>query len=103
MLTVLPPLRLFLPIGLLALPGARAAFRLPSTAFLGTYLVALVAAFFGGTSAEAHRAGLVRVEQAGAKPTNWVQLACELQRDWARGDRADVPGDSLRVASCRPA
>ena len=38
----------------------------------------------GGTSAEAHRAGLERVVQAGAQPIGWVSLACELQRDWAR-------------------
>jgi nicotinamidase-related amidase len=38
----------------------------------------------GGTSVEAHRAGLDRVIQAGAQPTSWVSLACELQRDWAR-------------------
>ena len=38
----------------------------------------------GGASVEAHRAGLERVIQAGAKPTSWVSLACELQRDWAR-------------------
>jgi len=38
----------------------------------------------GGTSVEAHRAGLERVIQAGAKPTSWVALAVELQRDWAR-------------------
>jgi len=38
----------------------------------------------GGTSVEAHRAGLDRVVQAGAKPTSWVALAVELQRDWAR-------------------
>jgi nicotinamidase-related amidase len=38
----------------------------------------------GGTSVEAHRAGLERVVQAGAKPTSWVALAVELQRDWAR-------------------
>jgi len=37
-----------------------------------------------GTSLEAHRAGLERVIQAGAKPISWVSLACELQRDWAR-------------------
>jgi nicotinamidase-related amidase len=37
-----------------------------------------------GTSPEAHRAGLDRVIQAGAQPTSWVSLACELQRDWAR-------------------
>jgi nicotinamidase-related amidase len=38
----------------------------------------------GGTSVEAHKAGLQRVLQAGAKPTSWVALAVELQRDWAR-------------------
>jgi nicotinamidase-related amidase len=38
----------------------------------------------GGTSAEAHRAGLERVIQAGGQPVSWVSLACELQRDWAR-------------------
>ena len=40
----------------------------------------------GGTSPEAHRAGLDRVTQAGAQPISWVSLACELQRDWARTD-----------------
>ena len=40
----------------------------------------------GGTSPEAHRAGLERVTQAGAQPVSWVSLACELQRDWARTD-----------------
>ena len=38
----------------------------------------------GGTSVDAHKAGLQRVLQAGAKPTSWVALAVELQRDWAR-------------------
>jgi nicotinamidase-related amidase len=38
----------------------------------------------GGTSAEAHRAGLDRVIQAGGQPISWVSLAVELQRDWAR-------------------
>src|ERR1700756_3845396 len=38
----------------------------------------------GGTSLEAHRAGLERIVQAGAQPTSVVQLMCELQRDWAR-------------------
>jgi nicotinamidase-related amidase len=38
----------------------------------------------GGTSPEAHRAGLERVMQAGGQPISWVSLACELQRDWAR-------------------
>jgi nicotinamidase-related amidase len=40
----------------------------------------------GGTSLEAHRAGLERIVQAGAQPVGWVSLACELQRDWARID-----------------
>jgi nicotinamidase-related amidase len=43
----------------------------------------------GGTSLEAHRAALKRVTQAGAKPVSWVQLICELQRDWARTETAD--------------
>jgi nicotinamidase-related amidase len=38
----------------------------------------------GGTSPEAHRAGLERTVQAGAQPISWVSLAGELQRDWAR-------------------
>jgi nicotinamidase-related amidase len=38
----------------------------------------------GGTSSEAHRAGIERTVQAGAKPISWVSLACELQRDWGR-------------------
>ncbi len=38
----------------------------------------------GGTSVEAHRAGLERVVRTGGQPISWVSLACELQRDWAR-------------------
>jgi nicotinamidase-related amidase len=45
----------------------------------------------GGTSDEAHRAGIERVVQAGAHPITWVALAVELQRDWAREETvADV-------------
>jgi nicotinamidase-related amidase len=45
----------------------------------------------GGTSKEAHRAGIERVVQAGAQPITWVALAVELQRDWAREETvADV-------------
>lgn len=43
----------------------------------------------GGTSVEAHRAGLERIVRAGAQPTSVVQLLCELQRDWARKDTSD--------------
>jgi nicotinamidase-related amidase len=38
----------------------------------------------GGTSVEAHRAGVERVVGAGGVPIGWVSLACELQRDWSR-------------------
>jgi nicotinamidase-related amidase len=38
----------------------------------------------GGTSHTAHKAGLQRIQQAGAKMSSWVQLICELQRDWNR-------------------
>ena len=45
----------------------------------------------GGTSEEAHRAGLERVVQAGGSPVGWVALAVELQRDWAQEETvADV-------------
>jgi nicotinamidase-related amidase len=43
----------------------------------------------GGTSEEAHRAGLERVIQAGGSPIGWVALAVELQRDWAREETVD--------------
>jgi nicotinamidase-related amidase len=38
----------------------------------------------GGTSPEAHVLAVQRLVQAGAKPIGWVQLICELQRDWNR-------------------
>ena len=46
----------------------------------------------GGTSRIAHEGALSRLIQAGAQPTSWVQLICELQRDWNRSDT--VPGFS---------
>jgi len=42
----------------------------------------------GGTSVAAHEAGLQRITQAGGKPVSWVQVICELQRDWNRKDTA---------------
>jgi nicotinamidase-related amidase len=42
-----------------------------------------------GTSLEAHRAGLERITLAGGQPTTWVQLICELQRDWLRDDTVE--------------
>ena len=44
----------------------------------------------GGTSLEAHELGVQRLVQAGCKPVSWVQLICELQRDWNR--EKTVPG-----------
>jgi nicotinamidase-related amidase len=38
----------------------------------------------GGTSPEAHALAVERLVQAGGKPVSWVQLICELQRDWNR-------------------
>jgi nicotinamidase-related amidase len=46
----------------------------------------------GGTSPEAHRAGLDRVVQAGGQPITWVSLAGELLRDWARPEAAATAG-----------
>ncbi|HZS81454.1 MAG TPA: hydrolase [Stellaceae bacterium] len=43
----------------------------------------------GGTSVEAHKAALERITQARGRPASWVQILCELQRDWAR--RETVP------------
>jgi nicotinamidase-related amidase len=49
----------------------------------------------GGTSIEAHRAGLDRIAQAGGKPISWVSLLCELQRDWNREQTASTFAELL--------
>lgn len=46
----------------------------------------------GGVTAEAHQTAVLRMIQAGAQPVTTLALACELQRDWARGN-----GDTLRT------
>ena len=48
----------------------------------------------GGTSVEAHRAGVERVVRAGAQPITWVAFAVELQRDWAR---EETVGDVIEI------
>lgn len=48
-----------------------------------------VADAVGGTSPEAHQAGLDRIAQAGGQLTSVVQVGCELQRDWNRKETAD--------------
>lgn len=37
-----------------------------------------------GQSKQIHKAGVRRMIQAGATPVTWVQVLCELQRDWNR-------------------
>jgi nicotinamidase-related amidase len=49
----------------------------------------------GGTSLQAHEAALTRMSFAGAKPISWVQMLCELQRDWQRGETAGPFGEIL--------
>lgn len=46
----------------------------------------------GGVTTEAHESAVQRMIQAGARPITTLQLACELQRDWARGH-----GNTLRT------
>ena len=59
------------------------------------YDVYMVVDAVGGTSAKAHEAALCRLEQAGVKAISWVQLGCELQRDWKRADTAATFSDIL--------
>jgi nicotinamidase-related amidase len=55
-----------------------------------------VADAVGGTTPEAHDVGLKRLIQAGCQPTTWVQVACELQRDW---DREKTAAQFARILS----
>lgn len=50
---------------------------------------------WAGTSPEAHKTAVQRVIQAGAVPIGWVQLICELQRDWQRNDTVKEFGEIL--------
>lgn len=43
-----------------------------------------------GTYVEAHRAGLKRIVQESGKLVSWVQLICELQRDWIRKEKVEL-------------
>jgi nicotinamidase-related amidase len=44
----------------------------------------------GATTAEAHNAALQRMMQCGVIPVTWIQVLCELQRDWARQETYDA-------------
>lgn len=55
----------------------------------------------GGTSDLAHAAGLARIQQAGGRPITWIQLVCELQRDWNRWETVEGFSDIV-FASIHP-
>lgn len=56
----------------------------------------------GGSSELAHKTALRRIEQAGARLITIPQLACELQRDWARTATAQYLISILREAGVFP-
>ena len=49
----------------------------------------------GGVSAEAHEMAVRRMVMAGVVPINWLAVASELQRDWARQDSAKALGETV--------
>jgi nicotinamidase-related amidase len=59
------------------------------------YEVYPVADSVGGTSVEAHQHALRRIAQAGGKIVTWIQLLCELQRDW---NRTEMVQEMAKVA-----
>jgi len=44
---------------------------------------------------------VTRIIQAGAKPISWVQLICELQRDWLRKETVPEFANILFVVEGR--
>ena len=59
------------------------AFPAISAAAAGYEVYAVVDAS-GATTKEAHNAAIQRMIQAGVRPVTWIQVMCELQRDWSR-------------------
>src|SRR6185369_16391366 len=53
------------------------------------YQVFSVVDALGGTTSAAHENALERINHAGAQPTTWNSVACELQRDWARTETVE--------------
>ena len=43
----------------------------------------------GGLTPVSHDLAMRRMEAAGAKPTSWIQVLLELQRDWTRHETYD--------------
>ncbi len=54
------------------------------SALAAGYEVYAVVDASGATTLEAHQSAIKRLTQAGVVPVTWVQVLCELQRDWAR-------------------
>lgn len=54
------------------------------SALAAGYEVYIVTDASGATTSEAHNMAIQRMIQAGAIPVTWIQVFCELQRDWAR-------------------
>jgi len=48
------------------------------------YEVYVVVDASGASSIEAHETAIKRMTQVGIIPVTWLQVLCELQRDWAR-------------------
>ena len=93
--TSMPPSRL--PVAtsyLFAHCGPRSASVSPYWTIKENYEVYPIIDAVGGTSSKAHKLALRRMIQAGAKPVSWVQLICELQRDWQRKNTA---GDFAKI------
>ena len=53
------------------------------------YDVYVVTDACGGASKEAHDMAIIRMVEAGVTPVTWIQVLCELQRDWAREETYD--------------
>jgi nicotinamidase-related amidase len=49
----------------------------------------------GGISVEAHDMAVRRMMLAGVMPMNWLAVASEWQRDWARQDSAQALGETV--------
>src|SRR5712675_3226952 len=63
---------------------------MPAIQALGEgYDVFIVTDASGGVSLEAHDMAIRRLVAAGAQPITWLGMAGELQRDWARSERAE--------------
>jgi nicotinamidase-related amidase len=59
------------------------------------YDVYVVTDASGGVSVEAHDMAVRRMVQAGIVPMNWIAVASEWQRDWAREATASALGEML--------